>query len=237
MKSLPDKFFQLACVDPPYGINAPNMQMGHAPNRKEKGQYSGTSTTQKLKGRLNTESGKLKNSILNTSVIDWDNQRPSPEYFKELFRVSVNQIIWGGNYFTDMLPVSRCWIVWNKNQPWDNFSQAELAWTSFDSPVKVFTFSNRGGANEEKKIHPTQKSIELYNYCLYHFAKPSDTIFDSHLGSQSSRISAYKSGLNFYGCEISENYFTEGNLRFEKHMAQKTIDFDTPIAEQKIINF
>jgi site-specific DNA-methyltransferase (adenine-specific) len=235
MKSLPENYFGLALVDPPYGINATKMTMGG--NHDANGKAAGVSKNNRLQ-RLNGGGGKLKNRILNSSVIDWDNEKPTEEYFKELFRVSKNQIIWGGNYFTDMLPVSRCWIVWNKLQYWENFSQAELAWTSFDGPMKVFTQSCSGAnPNKDKKIHPTQKPTELYDYCLHHFAKTGDKIFDSHLGSQSSRISAYKGGFDFYGTEISERYFMEGNDRFEKYKAQKTIDFDVPVVKQQIIEF
>lgn len=143
MKTYPDNYFDLAIVDPPYGINAANMSMGSNPNRKGLNQYPGTSTAIRLKGRLNSGEGKLKNRLLNKSNIDWDSEIPSQEYFDELFRVSKNQIIWGGNYFD--LPPTRCFIIWNKNQPWENFSQAEYAWTSFDKPAKLFTYSNRGG--------------------------------------------------------------------------------------------
>src|SRR5690606_14600473 len=111
MKEFPDNHFDLAVVDPPYGINAPNMKMGSNPNRsKNDGHGSGPaiSTAVKIKGRLNQGSGKLKNRMLNTSSIDWDNEIPSQEYFDELFRVSKNQIIWGGNYFLDYLPSTRC---------------------------------------------------------------------------------------------------------------------------------
>lgn len=141
MATLPDKAFDLAIVDPPYGINAPNMQMGSAPTRKGHGHT--VSTAVKLKGILNSGSGKLKNRMLNKSSFGWDNEKPTDEYFNELFRVSKNQIIWGGNYF-DLKPM-RGIAVWNKLQPWDNFSQCELAWTSFDVPAKLLSLSNTGG--------------------------------------------------------------------------------------------
>lgn len=223
MKTYPDKYFDLAIVDPPYGINATNMQMGSAPNRKEKGQYSGVSTAVKIKGRLNSGGGKLKNRILNKSIIDWDNQTPSKEYFKELFRVSKNQIIWGGNYFD--LPPTRCFIIWNKKQPWDNFSQAEFAWTSFDKPAKLFSYSNRGGKNEETKIHPTEKPVYLYDFCFKHFAIAGMKVLDTHLGSGNSRISADKAKLDFVGFEINEMYFKDSDKRFINHKGQLVINF------------
>lgn len=142
-----------AIVNHPYGINATEMQMGSNPNRNEKGQYGGTSTAVKLKkGRLNSGAGKLKNRLLNKSEIDWDNEIPSDDYFNELFRVSKNQIIFGGNYFPILWKNQTRGIgYWNKIQPWDNFSQFELIWTSFDFPAFEVKLSNRGGNNSEKK--------------------------------------------------------------------------------------
>jgi len=166
-----DKFFDLAIVDPPYGINATKMQMGSNPRRSRKdGHGSGpsVSTAVKLKkGRLNQGGGHFKNRPLTTMNCDWDFNSPDPEYFKELFRVSKNQIIWGGNYFD--LPPTRCIVCWDKMQPWDNFSQWEMAWTSFDKPAPMFKFSNTGGANGETKIHPTQKPVKLYEWLISKF--------------------------------------------------------------------
>ena len=224
MARYPDNYFDLAIVDPPYGINAANMQMGSNPNRKEAGQYPGTSTAVRLKGRLNSGGGKLKNRLLNSSNINWDNEIPSKEYFDELFRVSKNQIIWGGNYFD--LPPTRCFIVWNKNQPWENFSQAEYAWTSFDKPAKLFTHSNRGGANEELKIHPTQKPILLYKYCLEKFAVEGDKILDTHLGSMSIAIACADYGFELVGCELDLDYYNAGIKRLQNHLSQTKINFD-----------
>lgn len=212
MKSMPDKFFNLAVVDPPYGINAPNMNMGTNMNRKLGG-YNGESIASRIrKGRLNQGAGKLKNRALNTMQCDWDSAPPSDEYFKELFRVSQNQIIWGGNYFA--LPPTRGIVCWDKMQPWNNFSQFELAWTSFDCPAAIIHLSNTGGANKETKIHPTQKPVSLYHFLLKKFASPGDKILDTHLGSGSSRIAAYKMGFDFYGTEIDKNYFCAMDERF-----------------------
>lgn len=145
MAGLPDKTFDLAICDPPYGINADNMQRGKIALRVRDGRSSTAVEIQRtlVKGRLNTGSGKLKNRILNTSKISWDNEIPTAEYFEQLFRISKNQIIWGGNYFD--LPPTRGIAVWNKLQPWENFSQCELAWTSFDYPAKLKSLSNTGG--------------------------------------------------------------------------------------------
>lgn len=225
MKSKPNNYYDLAIVDPPYGINAPNMSMGSNPNRKNRDhrgelQYGGISTAQKLKkGRLNSGAGKLKNRALNTMNCEWDFEKPSPEYFQELFRVSKNQIIWGGNYFD--LPPTRGFIIWNKDQPWDNFSQAEFAWTSFDRPAKLFTYSNRGGINAEEKIHPTQKPKYLYDYCLKHFAEPEFKILDTHGGSGSILAACYDFGCDLDWCEIDPEYFSKAENKFNRHMSNR----------------
>lgn len=235
MKSIPDKFFSLAIVDPPYGINAPNMQMGSNPNRSRTDGYgSGPSigTNQKLKGKLNNGRGKLKDRILNQSAFDWDNEVPSPEYFKELFRVSENQIIWGGNYFD--LPPTRCIICWDKMQPWDNFSQWEMAWTSFDRPAKMYKISNTGGKNDQKKFHPTQKPVKLYDCILRDFAKPGFKIIDTHLGSGTLRLSCWKAGLHFEGTEISPDYFELHHDWFTEMIKQNQIRYIPSFSQEEI---
>jgi len=215
VRSLPDKYFDILIADPNYGINAPNMKMGAgAPCRGGK-----TSTAVRLKGRLNTGSGKLKNRILNRSEIDWDNTIPPPEDFAELFRISKHQIIWGMNYFP--LPPTRGVICWDKCQPWDNFSQVELAWTSFDCPAKLYRISNTVGANSEKKIHETQKPIALYDNCYRDFVKEGWKVFDPYLGSGSNRISADKFGVDFIGCEIGKMHFDDQEERFKIYKLQK----------------
>lgn len=184
MRTLPDKCFDLAIADPPYGIHD-----------------SGGSTG---------GSGKLKGRVFNNGYIDsWD-KAPAQAFFDELFRVSQNQIIWGGNYFN--LPPSRCFICWDKVQPWENFSQVEIAWTSFDSPAQLFRFDNRTG----DKIHPTQKPTELYAWLLRKYGSGGGRILDTHMGSQSSRIAAYMLGFDYVGCEIDEEYFRKGCERFER---------------------
>ena len=215
MARYPDKFFDLAIVDPPYGINAPNMQMEHG--AKSRGGRTSTAVALK-RGRLNQGSGKLKNRILNNSSIEWDDDIPSDEYFIELGRVSNNQIIWGGNYFG--LPATRCIVCWDKVQPWENFSQWEMAWTSFDKPAAMFKKGCTGGNNNETKIHPTQKPISLYKWLLHKYAQPGNKILDTHMGSQSSRIAAYQMGFDYYGWEIDKEYFEAGNKRFLEQTAQ-----------------
>ncbi len=221
MKQFPDKYFELAIVDPPYGINAPNMNMGSNKSRKGDG-YPGISTAERLrKGRLNQGAGKLKNRALNTMNCEWDFEPPSEEYFKELFRVSANQIIWGGNYFN--LPPTRCIVCWDKCQPWDNFSQWEMAWTSFDKPAAIFRYSNTGGANAERKIHPTQKPVKLYQWLLSKYAKQGDKIIDTHVGSASSLIAAYQAGYEYVGFEIDTDYFNAAQERLNTEMSQVNV--------------
>lgn len=189
MQSLPDKYFDLCIADPPYGMGK---------NKCNKSRHSG--------------SGKLKNRVLNRnaeSFMKWDIS-PTKQVFEEIFRVSKNQIIWGGNYFD--LPPTREVICWDKCQPWENFSQWEMAWTSFDGTAKMFRYDNRTG----DKIHPTQKPIALYSWILDNYAKQGYKIFDPFLGSGSSRISAYKKGFDFYACELDKEYFDAQELRFRK---------------------
>ena len=184
MREQPDKSFALAIADPPYGI------------RDAGGQTGG--------------SGKLKGRVFNNGYIDrWD-KAPTAEFFSELRRVCENVIIWGGNYFD--LPPTRCFICWDKVQPWENFSQVEYAWTSFESPAQLFKFDNRTG----DKIHPTQKPVELYAYLLKKYANEGDRIFDPMMGSQSSRIAAYKLGFDYVGCEIDAKFFSDGCDRFNE---------------------
>lgn len=204
MKSIPDKFFELAIVDPPYGLDKKSTH----------------------------ERGKLKNRCLNRGNIQrWD-IRPTKEYFDELFRVSKNQIIWGGNYFP--LPPTRCFVCWDKKQVWENFSQCEFAWTSFDCPASIIHLSNTGGNNKESKIHPTQKPIKLYQWIFEKFAKPGDKILDTHLGSGSSRIAAYRMGFDFYGTEIDKEYFDEQEKRFRKECLGEIKTPEGIIVQQKL---
>ena len=204
MATLPDKAFQLGIVDPPYGINAPNMA---------------ATPCQPLAGskRLNGGSGKLKNRLLNTAKIEWDNEIPDQAYFDELMRVCENVIIWGGNYFP--LPPSRCILCWDKVQPWENFSQIELAWTSFDSPAQLFKFDNRTG----DKIHPTQKPVQLYEWVLSKYAKTGQRILSTHMGSGSDAIACHNLGFDGVFCEIDKDYYEAACARLKAHQAQQTL--------------
>lgn len=214
MKQFPDGYFDLAIVDPPYGIGADKFQNGAGAKDHPKG-----STSKKL--RVNSGSWKLKNRLLNKSDCSWDAFPPDKEYFYELFRVSKNQIIWGGNYFD--LPPTRCICVWDKMQPWENFSQVEIAWTSFDSPAQLFKYCNAGGAHNDVKIHPTQKPIKLYKWLLTKYAKDGDKILDTHVGSASSLIACHDLHFDFIGFELDETYYKAAKERMEQHFAQYTL--------------
>jgi len=208
MKSMPDKAYELAIVDPPYGIGAPRLKWEASSGAKIRcrNPFSG--------------SGKLKNRYLNKSSFDWDDCPPEEHYFKELRRISENQIIWGGNYFP--LPPSRCVVCWDKCQPWTNFSQWEMAWTSFGSPASLFRYDVRGNGIENK-IHPTQKPVALYQWLLKNYAKPGDKILDTHGGSMSIAIACHDLGFDLTLYEIDKDYFQAGKERLERHMAQSNL--------------
>lgn len=192
MAQMPDNCFDLAVVDPPYGIE-----------------------------RLKRKSGRLE-KYGDTTIAN--NNMPTEEYFKELFRVSQNQIIWGGNYFN--LPPCRCFIVWYKHQPIDNYSDCEFAWTSYQTCAKCFDYPYFGNIGADKKrIHPTQKPVALYAWLYQQYAKLGDKILDTHLGSGSSRIAAYKLGLDFVGFELDKHYFDLQEQRFVEEQRQLSFDF------------
>lgn len=206
---MPDKAFDLAIVDPPYGIG-----------------FDGNTTVKGKSGKASTFTDKQHHIKK-----EWDVSRPAAEYFAELQRVSKNQIIWGGNYFADLLPPRKGWIFWDKkitNANNTNFSDGELAWTSFNCILRRFTYDWIGfgylnNPQREKKIHPTQKPVALYEWILTHYAKPGDKILDTHLGSGSSRIAAYNLGFDFVGCEIDPDYFKAQEERFAAHTAQMNL--------------
>jgi len=189
-----DGFWDLAITDPPYGL-----------------QKSGNLS------RMNS-AGKLANRVINTRSCEFDLMPPGEEYFTALFRTSENQIIWGGNYFN--LPPTRGIICWDKEQPWPNFSAWEMAWTSFDYPSKLFRFNNKGFRGEGKSIHPTQKPVALYLWLLTNYAKPGDTILDTHGGSFSSAIACWKMNYNLDIVELDSEYFEAACSRFERETRQ-----------------
>ena len=192
MKGLDDNAFDLAIVDPPYGIGFDN----------------------KIRDKVNLKS--------------WDDCAPNDEYFKELTRVSKNQIVWGGNYFPQLW-ANGCkgFIFWDKDPSVLNYSDGELAWSSFDKPAKRFYWAWNGLADgvrgKNKKhttIHPTQKPIELYEWLLSNYAKEGDRILDTHTGSASSAIAAHYGGYDFVGCELDEDYYKAACKRFDSETAQ-----------------
>ena len=198
MKTLPDKAFELAICDPPYGIGVDG--------QKERCDYANP-----------------KHSRKGHALKGWDAQIPKEQYFRELERVSKNQIIWGGNYFVKHLDSGhKGWIVWDKGQRGLTMSDCELAYSSFDMPTRVWE-QNRVILLQEGTIHPTQKPVALYEWLLTHYAKPGDKILDTHLGSGSSRIAAYNLGFDFVGCEIDKDYFDAHEERFAAHAAQTSL--------------
>ena len=198
LRHYPDNYIDLAVVDPPYGIDI----------------------AEKLANGWVSKAGGTK-----FEAKDWDKYTPTQEYWDELFRVSKNQIVWGGNYFMSKIKKdSPCWIFWDKNNGDSLFADGEMAWTSFDSPVRLAKIHWCGSAAKhetgQNKIHPTQKPIKLYDWILMKYAKPNDLILDTHVGSGSSRIAADKAGLNFVGFEIDEEYFNAANKRFDNFKSQ-----------------
>ena len=179
---------------------------------------------------LGQQNRRANGDEVRNKIISWD-VAPEQEYFEELFRVSRNQIIWGGNYFP--LPPTRCFLIWRKtNIPLEGFSMApcEYAWTSFNENARVFEHSSLRGQGAGK-FHPTEKPVELYRWIYQHFARPGYRIIDTHLGSGSSRIAAFDAGLDFTGCEIDQVYFQKQEERFEQHTAQQSL-FVSDDAEQ-----
>ena len=197
LKQIPEKYFDLAIVDPPYGIDITK--------QFENANKAGT------KSMFKQTKGIVKK--------DWDAEIPTAEYFDELKRVSKNQIIWGGNYFLDYLGNTKCMLVWDKMNGGNNMADAELAWTSFDKAVRMFRM-HHFSSGYEAKIHLTQKPTKLYDWILSKFANEGDLILDTHLGSGSSRIAAHKANLPFMGFELDEDYFKASVKRFEQYTNQ-----------------
>lgn len=202
MKRFPDKFFDLAIVDPPYGIG-------------ESGSKS------------HTRSNLTKATNYKAFAGD-DLQPPDEQYFKELFRVSKNQIIFGANHFISRIPFdSSCWLVWDKDNSGD-FADCELAWTSFRSAVRKFEFRWNGFLqgdmkNKEVRIHPTQKPVALYSWILSNYAKAGDKILDTHVGSASSLIACHNAGFEYVGFELDPDYYKAASDRLEAVKAQCSI--------------
>lgn len=214
MRTIPDNYFDLAVVDPPYGDALGDLCGGGGYWNR----FGGRFDRYKEDG---LQDGRHMGGEVRKKIIAWDTA-PKQEYFDELFRVSRNQIIWGGNYFR--LPPTRCFLVWKKLTISENFTMAmaEYAWTSFNSNAKIFEFAPQG-KKEDPRFHPTQKPVALYRWIFQHYAKAGDKILDTHLGSGSSRIAAYEAGLDFVGCEIDKKYFEKQEERFQAFTDQLRI--------------
>lgn len=210
MKEIPDNFFELAVVDPPYG-DADN---GDRAGRNLCGRFARCQGVERTGGAWASKYGK--------KIISWD-IAPAQEYFEELFRISKNQIIWGGNYFN--LPPTRCFVIWKKLTISENFTMAmaEYAWTSFNENAKVFEYAPQGDKND-KRFHPTQKPVALYEWLLSRYAKQGDKILDTHCGSASSLIACYDLGFDYMGFELDPYYYEKACERIEEYKAQIRFD-------------
>ena len=197
-----DNHFDLAIVDPPYGIDA-NLKRG--------------------------DTGKNKHiKQKDYHVGDWDSEIPSAEYFEELKRVSKNQIIWGGNYFLDYLNNTSCMIVWDKVNGTNYYADCELAWTSFKTSVRKFEwrwhgFLQQNMANKQDRIHPTEKPIALYEWILINYAEEGSKILDTHLGSGSIALACHNLNYDLTACELDKEYFDAAMKRLKQHQQQLTM--------------
>lgn len=201
MRQMPDKCFDLAVVDPMYGI-----------------------------GENSAKSGSRAKLAKRIDYKPVDDTPPDAEYFRQLFRVSKQQIIWGANHFISEFALNAsCWLVWDKGNGKTNYADCELAWTSFPGAVRKFKYlwsgmrQEKQGQAHQYRIHPCEKPIALYTWIFQNYAKPGDKILDTHLGSGSSRIAAYDAGLDFVGVEIDKDYFKAQEERFAAHSAQMSL--------------
>ena len=206
LKATPDKFYDLACVDPPYGIGEHGGKVRNSPESIKRG----------IKPKQYANKG-------------WDNSIPNAEYFNELERVSKNQIIWGGNYFLDHLKATSCMIVWDKkSSDGSDFADCELAWTSFKTAVRKFKYDWVGfgylnNPHGERKEHPTQKPVALYEWLLTKYAKQGDKILDTHLGSGSHAIACNNLGFELTACELDKDYYDASIKRITQATAQERL--------------
>jgi site-specific DNA-methyltransferase (adenine-specific) len=192
-----DNYFDLAIVDPPYG-------MGDV-------------------AKFTPRKSNCAKNIIHKET-NWNNKPPKKEYFNQLFRVSKNQIIWGANYMTNHLPISRGWIFWDKGyENTNNFSAGELAWTSFNKVLIKHKLIHRIMPHSEPNIHPTQKPIKLYEWLLMNYAKEGDKILDTHLGSGSIAIACHNLGYDLTACELDKEYYTTAMKRIQRHKQQLTM--------------
>lgn len=208
MKLFPDKYFDLAIVDPVYGDVT---RGGYMLNNKGQRVGSGVANQKGYHSAL------------------WSQKKSEKSYFDELLRVSKNQIVWGGNYFANMLPTSQCWIVWDKQHPDGiSFADCELAWCSFNKASRIFRFMWNGMLqgdmkHKEKRIHPTQKPVALYSWLLNNYASKDDVILDTHVGSASSLIACYRTNHKFVGFELDEYYYKLANQRLKNETSRKKL--------------
>ena len=233
MKEFPDNFFDLAIVDPPYGNGVVNLQAA-------KDSAEGSTSTERIRGGLHYQRKNCRKpdgtwgyanwrdvgDEVCKKIIAWD-VAPEKDYFEELFRVSRNQIIWGGNYFE--LPPTRCFLIWRKLTISESFSMAmcEYAWTSFNDNAKMYECAPQDPTG--KRFHPTQKPIALYDWILSKYAKEGYKILDTHVGSGSSLIACKRRNHDFVGFEIDEEYYKKAKERIERETAQMSI-FDFGIS-------
>jgi len=196
MADTPDKYYDLAIVDPPYGIDFAKTHTG--------------------------------NGWIVRDNKEWDKEIPSTEYFTELRRVSINQIIWGANYMTEHLPPSMGWVFWDKGQRNFSLADGELAYTSYQRALRVFEMARgKHKAEDDKtggKIHPTQKPVALYKWLLHNYAKEGDKILDTHLGSGSIAIACHDYGYDLTATEIDKDYYNAAVKRYNKHISQLTLN-------------
>jgi len=190
-----DNYFDLAIVDPPYGLG--------------KRIHSGGSSSSFIKGQAK-------------KIEKWDDAIPSKEYFKELLRVSKNQIVWGGNYFAEHLGNFRCFVYWDKTIHGNSYSDGELAWTSFDRPSRYFR-QNIATITSEGRIHPTQKSIKIYEFIIDEFCNEGQKILDTHLGSGSIALACHNLGYSLTACELDKDYYDAAMKRLKQHQQQLTM--------------
>ena len=205
MKDIPDKYHDLAIVDPPYGKKMDKGFSGNCGFRRK---------GKKIKRK--TYQGK------------WDQKRIDKKYFDDLFKISKNQIIFGGNYYSDYLNSTNAWIVWDKENSMPTFSDGELLWTSFTFALKIIKYRWNGllqknMKRKEKRIHPCQKPVGLYKILLKNYVKPGWKIFDSHVGSGSIRIACYDMGFDFVGCELDKDYWQAQEDRFNNHISNQDL--------------
>lgn len=219
MSEFPDQYFDLAIVDPPYGINIGSATMGAgggvAPHANRSAKNSGKS------GREDVIKPKIYKAFDDSST-------PDAAYFKELERVAKHRIIWGGNYFLDYLGKTECLIIWDKKRRGMNFADCEIAWTDFKEPCRICDYKWNGMLqedmkNKEYRIHPTQKPVALYEWIIARFAKPGDTILDTHVGSASSLIACHNLNHEYVGFEIDPDYYGMAKERLDAEAAQVTI--------------